>query len=132
MSTKSSLINTTDLDFNDIAENLKSYLKGQTIFKDYDFEASAMSNILDVLAYNTHVNGLIANFALNESFLPSAQLRSSIVSHAETLGYYPKSKTAASAVVTLTAATSDTSTPSAGLPINSTFSVNIDDVTYTF
>ena len=128
----STIIRSSDLDFDAIKTNLKTFFKKQTEFKDYDFEASAMSNILDVLAYNTHVNGLIANFALNESFLPSAQLRSSIVSHAETLGYYPKSKTAASAVVTLTAATSDTSTPSAGLPINSTFSVNIDDVTYTF
>jgi len=128
----STIIRSSDLDFDAIKTNLKTFFKKQTEFKDYDFEASAMSNILDVLAYNTHVNGLIANFALNESFLPSAQLRSSIVSHAETLGYYPKSKTASTAVVTLTAATSDTSTPSASLPINSTFSVNIDDVTYTF
>jgi len=128
----STIIRSSDLDFDAIKTNLKTFFKKQTEFKDYDFEASAMSNILDVLAYNTHVNGLIANFALNESFLPSAQLRSSIVSHAETLGYYPKSKTASTAVVNLTAATSDTSTASASLPINSTFSVNIDDVTYTF
>ena len=83
----STIIRSSDLDFDAIKTNLKTFFKKQTEFKDYDFEASAMSNILDVLAYNTHVNGLIANFALNESFLPSAQLRSSIVSHAETLGY---------------------------------------------
>jgi len=128
----STIIRSSDLDFDAIKTNLKTFFKQQSEFTDYDFEASGMSNLLDVLAYNTHVNGLIANFALNESFLPSAQLRSSIVSHAETLGYYPKSKTASAAVVNLTAATSDTSTPSASLPINSTFSVNIDDVTYTF
>lgn len=128
----STIIRSSDLDFDAIKTNLKTFFKKQSEFKDYDFEASGMSNLLDVLAYNTHLNGLVANFALNESFLPSAQLRSSIVSHAETLGYYPKSKTAAVAVVNLTAATSDTSTSSASLPINSTFSVNIDDVTYTF
>lgn len=129
----STIIRSTDLDFDNIKTNLKTFFKKQNEFKDYDFDASAMSNILDVLAYNTHINGLIANFALNESFLPSSQLRSSVVSHAETLGYYPKSKTAATATVNISANnTGDTSTASASLPSDSTFSVNIDNVTYTF
>ena len=82
-------IHSSSLDFTAIKNNLKTYLQQQSEFKDYDFEAAGLSNILDVLAYNTHMNGLTANFALNESFLNTAQLRSSVVSHAETLGYVP-------------------------------------------
>ena len=59
----------SDYDFDAIKNNLKTFLQGQTEFQDYDFEASGLSNILDVLAYNTHFNGLTANFALNESLM---------------------------------------------------------------
>ena len=90
-------IQSTDLDFDTIKTKLKDYFKRQEEFNDYDFEASGLSNILDVLAYNTHFNGLTANFALNESFLNTAQLRSSIISHAEALGYVPRSYTSAQA-----------------------------------
>jgi len=92
-------ISSSDLDFANIKNKLKTFLKQQNEFADYDFEASGLSNILDVLAYNTHINGLIANMAINESFLSSAQLRSSVLAHAEALGYTPKSATAATAVV---------------------------------
>ena len=126
------LIKSTDLDFNNIKTSLKDYFKQQSEFADYDFEASGLSNILDVLAYNTHINGLIANLGINESFLTSAQLRSSVVSHAETLGYYPRSKTGASATVTIKAATSDTVTATHTLPANTTFTATVDDVVYTF
>ena len=94
-------INSSSLDFQAIKNNLKTYLEQQSEFRDYDFEASGLSNLLDVLAYNTHMNGLTANFALNESFLNTAQLRSSVVSHAETLGYIPASKTASRATVNM-------------------------------
>ena len=60
-----STIQSSDLDFNNIKANLTAYFRQQSEFADYDFEASCLSNILDVLAYNTHINGLIANFALN-------------------------------------------------------------------
>ena len=73
-------IRSTALDFTSIKNNLKTYLANSEEFKDYNFEASGLSNILDVLAHNTHVNSLVANFALNESFLGTAQLRSSVVS----------------------------------------------------
>ena len=86
-------IRSTALDFNNIKSNLKTYLANTDEFSDYNFEASGLSNILDVLAYNTHINGLIANFALNGSYLPTAQLRSSIVSLAEGIGYIPDSNT---------------------------------------
>ena len=94
-------IQSTALDFNQIKSKLKTYLQQQDEFADYDFEASGLNNILDVLAYNTHYNGLIANFALNESFLTTAQLRSSVVSHAESLGYTPRSKRSAFAALNL-------------------------------
>ena len=70
--------------------------------QDYDFEASGLSNILDVLAYNTHVNGLTTNFALNESFLGTAQLRSSVVSLATGIGYVPDTMTSAFGTVGVT------------------------------
>src|SRR6056300_1931885 len=94
-------IKSSSLDFASIKNNLKSFLQEKEEFKDYNFEASGLSNLLDVLAYNTHINGLTANFALNESFLSTAQLRSSVVSHAETLGYIPQSKTAAQATLNI-------------------------------
>src|SRR5210317_29943 len=125
-------IQSSDLDFDEIKSNLKTFLQQSTEFQDYDFEASGLSNILDVLAYNTHLNGLIANIAVNESFLNSAQLRSSVVSHAETIGYYPHSKTAAHATLSLSVATSDTVTTTATLPANTTFSGTIGETTYTF
>ena len=81
------VIRSSDLDFDTIKSNLKTYFQAKSDFTDYDFEASGLSNILDVLAYNTHINGLTANFAINESFLKSAQLRSSVVAHAETVGF---------------------------------------------
>ena len=70
----STAIKSSDLDFDQIKSSLKSYFQSQSEFADYDFEGSGLSNILDVLAYNTHVNGLIANMGLNEAFLSSAQL----------------------------------------------------------
>lgn len=126
-------IQSTDLDFNNIKNNLKSYLQSQSEFADYDFEASGLSNILDVLAYNTHINGLIANFATNESFLNTAQLRSSVVSHAEVLGYFPRSKTAARATVNLSLTVTDPSRPSTiSLPAYTVFTTSVEDTTYTF
>ena len=77
----------TELDFDDIKENLKTYLKAQTKFKDYDFEGSGMNVLLDTLAYNTHYLAFNANMVANEMFLDSASLRSSVVSHAKQLGY---------------------------------------------
>ena len=127
------LIQSSDLDFNTIKDNLKTYLQRQDEFFDYDFEAGGLSNILDVLAYNTHLNGLVANFGLNESFLNSAQLRSSVVSHAETLGYNPRSKTASSATVKIKVTSpGNTSLESVELPINTSFATSINDVSYTF
>ena len=129
----STTIQSTDLDFDTIKTRLKDYFKRQSEFTDYDFEGSALSNILDVLAYNTHFNGLTSNFALNESFLNTAQLRSSIISHAEALGYVPRSYASALSKLTLsiTIAAADRPT-SIELPRNSKFTTSLNDISYTF
>ena len=90
--------------------------------------------MLDVLAYNTHLNGLTANFAMNESFLTTAQLRSSVVSHAQMLGYQTRSRTAANALINISANLSSVSGRPAKLTINrgKQFTSSIDGVTYTF
>lgn len=95
-------IKSSDLDFQNLKETLKTFLKESGEFADYDFEGSGLSNILDVLSHNTHLSALIANFALNESYLVTAQLRPSVVSLAESLGYIPDSKKSAEATVNLT------------------------------
>jgi len=89
----------TELDFDAVKRQLKSYLQTQTQFKDYDFEGSNMSVLLDVLAYNTFQNNFYTNMALNEMFLDSAVLKNSVVSHAKELNYVPRSRKSAKAVV---------------------------------
>jgi len=126
-------IKSSALDFNNIKSNLKDYLANKDEFKDYNFEASGLSNILDVLAYNTHLNALIANFALNESYLPTAQLRSSVVSLSEGIGYVPDTDTAAQAKVRLTFNTTAAGREqTVSLPAYTQFTSNVDDVSYTF
>ena len=126
-------VRSTALDFNNIKSNLKTFLENKEEFKDYNFEASGLSNILDVLAYNTHINGLIANFALNESFLPTAQLRSSMVSLAEGLGYIPGSDTSSQASVRITFnSTASGRDTKVTLPAYTKFNTTVDDVSYVF
>ena len=92
MTIKSSQINATDLDFEEIGDNIKTYLKGQEKFKDYDFEGSNMSVLIDMLAYAGHIGGLNTNLAASEMFLDSAQLRKNVVSRAKDLGFTPASE----------------------------------------
>lgn len=124
-------INTSDLDFNDIKSKLKTYLRNSGEFEDFDFNTSGISNILDVLAYNTHINALVANLSINESFLSTSQIRTSVVGHAESLGYTVKSRTAARATVDLEITIENP--PSVfTLSRGSEFFANIDDVGYRF
>ena len=127
-------VKSTDLDFDNIKTSLKNFLKADTQFADYDFDAAGLNNILDVLAYNTHVNGLTANFALNEAFLNTAQLRSSVVSHAETLGYEVRSRVASKALVELSVNLSGVTGRPAQIQLNSgtQFTSSVDGVSYTF
>lgn len=127
-------IKSTSLDFDAIKNNLKTFLEQGGEFNDYNFEASGLSSILDVLAYNTHYNGLIANFALNESFLGTAQLRGSVISLAEGIGYIPDSKTSSKATVNLSMNLSGVATRPNKISIDDGFKFNatVDDVEYVF
>ncbi len=127
----SNKITVTDLEFDGIKSNLKSYLSSQTQFQDYDFEGSGMDVLMDVLAYNTHYMGYYANMVSNEMFLDTSSLRESVVSHAKHLNVIPKS------VVAPTAYLNMTFTPS-GSPISITiakdtkFTTSLNAVSYTF
>ena len=127
-------IRSTDLDYTRIKNSLKEFLKQKDEFKDYNFEASGLSNILDVLAYNTHYQALVANFALNESYLNTAQLRSSLVSIAEALGYIPRSKTAAVARVNLSVNLSSLADQPSSVELlkGTRFNGSFDDQSFTF
>ena len=87
-----SLINFTNLDFDQIKQSLKDYLQNNSSFKDYDFEGSNLSTIIDVLAYNTYITSYNANMVSNEVFIDSATLRENVVSLARNIGYVPRSK----------------------------------------
>lgn len=97
-----SQINAAELDVNLISENFKKFLTSQDAFKDYNFEGSNLSVLIDILSYNTHYNNLYTNFSLNEVFLDSAVKRDSIVSLAKNLGYTPRSAIAPKAKVKVT------------------------------
>jgi len=101
MPSSNTALRVTELDFNSIKENLKTYLRSQSEFQDFDFEGSGMSVLLDVLAYNTHYMGYYLNMIGNEMFLDTAQLRSSILSHAKHINYIPSSRSAAKARVNI-------------------------------
>jgi len=127
-------IKSTALDFTAIKNNLKVFLSQQDEFTDYNFEASGLSSVLDVLAYNTHYNGLIANFALNESYLGTAQLRSSLVSLAEGIGYIPDSMNASQGIINLSLnLESLTNRPTVvTLPSGVKFDAVVDGTSYVF
>ncbi|MGB0347152.1 MAG: hypothetical protein ACPGGA_06685 [Balneolaceae bacterium] len=130
----STVIASNQLDFEFIKGRIIEYMKTQSEFKDYDFEASGLSAIADVLAFNTHQNALIGNFAINESFLQTAQLRASIVNHGLNFAYIPRSKTAPIAYVNLTLNLSAAATKPQiiALPSGTEFTTTLDEVTYTF
>jgi hypothetical protein len=101
MAGANSNIQITDLDFNSIKTNLKTFLQSQTVLQDYNYEGSALSTLLDVLAYNTQYNAFYLNMVANEMFLDTALLRNSVVSQAKLLDYVPKSAIAPSATINL-------------------------------
>ena len=129
MATNNKRLEVTEFDFDDVKENLKVFLGAQNEFTDYDFEGSGMSALLDVLAYNTHYLGFNANMLANEMFLDSASLRSSIVSHAKTLGYVPSSARAAKATVDVIL---NTNLLTATMPAGTVFSTIVGDTSFQF
>ena len=131
MATTNKKLNVTELDFDDIKNNLKTFMRNQDDFTDYDFEGSGINSLLDVLAYNTHYLAMNLNMASNESFLDTASLRSSVVSHAKTLGYTPSSPRAPKATLNIEL-NNFTSLSSATIPVGFVFTTSLDDVTYQF
>lgn len=128
-----SRLTVTDLDFDTIKTNLKTFLQQQSEFTDYDFEGAGLNVLLDILAYNTHYNAYYMNMIANESFMDTAQLRRSVISHAKTLGYTPRSVSASKAVINATVETSDSSPGQITIPRGYVFRSNvIDNKFYNF
>lgn len=131
MAGANSNIQITDLDFNNIKNNLKTFLKSQNTLKDYNYEGSALSTLLDVLAYNTQYNAYYLNMVANEMFLDSAVQRGSVISHAKLLNYTPKSYLAPTAKINLKI--NNVSDTALTLPAYTTFlSEAIDGINYKF
>lgn len=123
----------TELDFDTIKLNLKTFLNQQTEFTDYDFEGSGLSVLLDILAYNTHYNAYYLNMVANESFLDTALLRDSVVSHAKTLGYVPHSMKAPIATINFLVSSSSSTDGTLTIPAGYSFLSNqIDSKVYNF
>jgi hypothetical protein len=124
-------IDLVGLDFTDLKNNLKSFLKTNTQFKDVDFEGSNMSVLLDLLAYNTYLNGFYTNMVASEMFLDTAQLRDSIVSHAKELNYVPRSFNSSKATITVDI-TPSTNVSSIVVPRYTSFTSRVGANTYSF
>ena len=131
MATTDKRLNVTELDFDDIKGNLKTFMRNQSEFTDYDFEGSGINALLDVLAYNTHYLAMNVNMAANEMFLDTASLRESVVSHAKTLGYTPNSARAPIGTVNVTLNNFGSLT-TATIPAETVFTSTVDDVSYQF
>lgn len=125
-------LNVTEMDFDQIKANLKTFLRAQSTLADYDYEGSALSTIIDVLAYNTFYNAFNANLNINEIFLDTAQVRNNVVSHAKSLGYLPRSTTSPFASLNVTVNAPSGSPSSLSMAKGTTFQTTIDNKNYTF
>lgn len=124
-------INISELDFSGIKENIKDYLQGQNEFTDYNFDGSNLSIIIDLLAYNAHHLSYHLNMATNEMFLDSSTIRNSVVSHAKTLGYIPRSPKSPMAVIDVQL-NETTGIINPIIPKGTIFKTVVDDVTYNY
>ena len=128
-------IRVTELDFFQIRENLKDYMKSLQAtgkFTDYDFDGAGMAVLLDLLSYNTHYNAVNANMAINEVFLDSAERRTNVVSHAKALGYVPRSVVSPFAYVTVEVLNPTNSPSFLTLDRGTSFTTVIDSKQYNF
>lgn len=122
----------SNLDFDRLKNTFKQYLRSQDRFKDYDFEGSNMSILIDLLAYNTYMNGFYLNMVGNEMFMDSAQLRDAVVSHAKELNYTPASFTSAVANVNIQIISDNPETRSISIPKGTSFTSRFNDRVFTF
>ena len=126
-------LNLSELDFKEIKANLQTFLKSQTEFSDYNFEGSGLAVLVDLLAYNTHYNGMLAHLLANENFIDTAVKRESVVSIAKALGYTPRSYLGASATVTVTVQPPSSFTATnLTLPRDTIFTSSINGSSYKF
>tara|TARA_R100001230_G_C5689324_1_gene201550 strand:- start:2764 stop:4842 length:2079 start_codon:yes stop_codon:yes gene_type:complete len=128
------LVNFSNLDFNQIKTSLRDYLRANSDFTDYDFEGSNLSSIIDLLAYNTYINSYNANMVTNEVFIDSATLRENVVSLAKNIGYTPRPRRAAKALVSFAVDVGDTTAVSVTLKkgIVATTAATFGGTNYTF
>jgi len=129
---KSSNINITDLDFDQVEASLREYLQGQDTLKDYDFQGSTLSILTDLLAYSAHTSAFNANMVASEMFLDTAQIRKNVVSRAKELGYTPSSRTGAKVTFDLTVNNVGSSQTNLTLLRGHKFQTNYDGITYSF
>lgn len=122
----------TDIDHNGIKNSLKTFLKSQQEFSDYDFEGSGLNILLDVLAYNTHFTSFYANMIANEMFIDSASMRASVTSLAKMFGYIPRSATLSRARLQVQFNNVVNSPPNISIPKNTKFTAIKDGVNYVF
>ena len=126
----SNKLEVSELDFDNIKSNLKTFLQNQSEFQDYDFEGSGFAVLLDVLAYNTHYLGFNANMLANEMYLDSADIRKNIVSLAKMLGYTPTSPKAPTADINILV--NNASGTSITMAKGTTFTTSVDGTSYQF
>ena len=131
MATTDKRLNVTELDFDNIKTNLKTFMRNQDDFTDYDFEGSGINALMDLLAYNTHYLAMNVNMAANEMFLDTASIRSTVVSHAKTLGYTPNSARAPIGTINVTLNNTG-GLVTATIPAETVFTSTVDDVSYQF
>jgi len=125
--------NVTNLDFDTIKANLKDHLSSQSEFSDYNFDASGLSVLVDLLAYNTHYNAVMSHMVANEAFIDSAVKRNSVVSIAKTMGYTPRSARSSRATVNLTIKPASTYTSNTlYIPKSTIFTSTVNGTAYTF
>lgn len=120
-----------NIEFDSIKSSIKTYLATQSNFKDVDYEGSNINVLLDVLAYNTYLNNFYLNMVASESFIDSAQIRNSVVSHAKTLNYTPRSHSASAGVIDIQIIPNDTPAQIT-IPKYTEFTSRVDNVTYVF
>ena len=131
MADVASKLEVSELDFDTIKTNLKNFLSDQNEFADYDFDASGLSVLLDLLAYNTHYNAFYLNMIANEMFLDTASIRSSVVSRAKHLGYTPVSQKGAKAFVDITITPANTPATIV-IEKDTQFTATVNGISYTF
>ena len=128
----SNKLTVSDLDFDNIKINLKTFLQGQSEFQDYDFEGSGFAVLIDMLAYNTHYLGFNANMLANEMYLDSADIRKNIVSLAKMLGYTPTSARASNATLSVKVNNVPTTTTSLTMNKGTVYTTSVGGTSYQF